>query len=132
MTIFIDTSAILALFDRRDPNHLQAKQLWTELLNAQTPLLTTNYVVTETTALLQRRLGLQPTREFTNDIVPLIQLEWVQQRVHAIAIQTLFAINQRELSLVDCVSFVVMQQLKIATAFAFDAHFTRQGFACLT
>ncbi|RME55690.1 MAG: VapC toxin family PIN domain ribonuclease, partial [Caldilineae bacterium] len=39
--------------------------------------------------------------------------------------------NRRGLSLVDCTSFVVMQQLGIDTAFAFDNHFKEQGFTLL-
>jgi predicted nucleic acid-binding protein len=34
-------------------------------------------------------------------------------------------------SLTDCVSFVVMQQLGIADALAFDAHFAQAGFTRL-
>jgi uncharacterized protein len=40
--------------------------------------------------------------------------------------------RSRSLSLVDCVSFVVMRQMGLDTAFVFDRHFRNQGFHCLT
>jgi predicted nucleic acid-binding protein len=39
--------------------------------------------------------------------------------------------KSKTLSLVDCTSFVVMRQLGLNTAFAFDKHFQLQGFRCL-
>lgn len=33
---------------------------------------------------------------------------------------------------VDCVSFEIMRQLGIDTAFSFDPHFTRHGFKCIS
>jgi predicted nucleic acid-binding protein len=42
------------------------------------------------------------------------------------------AANRRSLSLVDCVSFVVMRQLAIRDAFAFDRHFEEQGFTLVS
>jgi len=37
----------------------------------------------------------------------------------------------RDLSLVDCVSFAIMRERNLDTAFAFDRHFTQQGFTCI-
>ncbi len=44
----------------------------------------------------------------------------------------LLAANRRQLSLVDCVSFVVCRQRQLEQVFAFDTHFSEQGFFCLT
>jgi len=38
------------------------------------------------------------------------------------------ATGKRKLSVVDCISFIVMRQQQTETAFAFDAHFSEQGF----
>lgn len=132
MTIFTDTSAFYALLDRTQARHAQAGQIWSHLLDQREHLVCSNYVVVEATTLLQRRLGLQAARDFTHNIVPLLQIEWVTPTTHTVALQTLFGINERDLSLVDCVSFVMMNQLGINTVFAFDRLFIRQGFTCLT
>jgi len=36
--------------------------------------------------------------------------------------------QDKDYSLTDCISFVVMEKLKIETAFAFDRHFVQAGF----
>lgn len=52
--IFVNTSALNALFDRDDENHPLAKSTWRSLLHADEALIVTNYVVVETTALARR------------------------------------------------------------------------------
>jgi uncharacterized protein len=54
--IFVDTSALYAVLDRDDQNHPLAKSAWSSLLQADDTLIVTNYVVVETTALVQHRL----------------------------------------------------------------------------
>jgi hypothetical protein len=43
MTVFVDTSAFYAVFDRDDANHPAAKTAWTALLGEAATLLTNNY-----------------------------------------------------------------------------------------
>jgi len=62
--IFVDTSAFYALLDRDDRNHQKAKKKWAEILEATPALVTSNYVLVETLALLQSRLGLEAVRGF--------------------------------------------------------------------
>ena len=83
----------------------------------------------ETCALLQRRLGLDAVRTFRDDILPLFRVLWVNERQHELGMAARVAANRRKLSLVDCVSFCLMRENGIAEAFAFDGHFTEEGFA---
>jgi predicted nucleic acid-binding protein len=53
MRIFIDTSAIYALLDRDDIEHKKAKKIWIDLLHSENILLTSNYVLVESFALIQ-------------------------------------------------------------------------------
>ena len=91
-------------------------------------MVTTNYVVVETTSLLGRRMGIETVRLFSERIVPLLQIYWVDLPLHDRAVAALLAANQRRLSLVDCVSFEVLRDLGIADVFTFDSDFQRQGF----
>lgn len=128
MRIFIDTSAFYALLDRDDIHHPRAKKTWTELLKAVHTLVTSNYVLVETSALLQNRLGIEAIRAFHDDILPLINIEFVASGTHQSGVAVLLSASRRDLSLVDCVSFEVMRTSGINTVFAFDKHFKEQGF----
>lgn len=127
--IFVDTSAVYAVLDRSDANHAPARDGWFALLDSGRPLLTTNYVLVECCALTQSRLGLEAARCLLDDLVPVMEVVWVDETLHGIAAAALLAAHRRKLSLVDCVSFAVMRQRGITEAFAFDRHFAEEGFA---
>jgi predicted nucleic acid-binding protein len=131
MRIFIDTSAIYALLDRDDIEHKKAKNIWIDLLHSETILITSNYVLVESFALIQNRLGIEAARGFQEDILPLATIEWVNAETHKSGVSALLAASKRRLSLVDCISFEVMRNLGIKTIFAFDPHFAEQGFQCI-
>lgn len=82
----------------------------------------------ETTALLQRRIGLESVRDFHLKILPLFEIIWVDAELYAKAVQRLFVQGKKELSLVDCLSFEIMESRSISMAFAFDEHFEKAGF----
>ena len=128
MRIFIDTSAFFALLDRDDVNHQKAKKRWGDVLSYENTLVTSNYVLVECFALMQSRLGLEAVRGFQEDILPLINIEWVNAETHKSGVSALLAASRRKLSLVDCVSFEIMRTLGIKNFFAFDPHFAEQGF----
>jgi predicted nucleic acid-binding protein len=73
-------------------------------------LVTTNYVVVETSALFQRRLGQPALRAFHEDVVPLLNVEWIAEQVHAAGVAAVLAAARKKLSLVDCVSFQIIRQ----------------------
>jgi predicted nucleic acid-binding protein len=131
MRVFIDTSAFYALLDRDDENHRKAKNAWADLLKNDDTLVTNNYVLVETFALIQHRLGVDAVRGFQNDILPLVNIEFVVPELHRSGVSGLLAASRRNLSLVDCVSFEMMRTLEVKMAFAFDPHFKEQGFNTL-
>ena len=131
MTIFIDTSAFYALLDRDDDNQETAKGAWIKILNAENALVTSNYVLVETFALLQNRLGVIAVRAFQEDILPIVNIEFVNPETHRSGTAALLASSKRKLSLVDCISFDIMRTLGIKTAFAFDDHFKEAGFRAI-
>lgn len=129
MNVFVDTSAVYAVFDRDDQNHATAAQRWGLLLQGDAQLVTHNYVVLELTTLLQHRLGMEAVRDLVVDVLPACAVHWVTDAVHAQAVHWLLGSNRRRLSLTDCVSFEVMHRTGCSHAFAFDAHFQAAGFA---
>ncbi len=125
--IFLDTSAAYAIADAADPNHQHASSQIQVALGRGETLFTHNYVVLESVALMQRRLGLQAALVFLKGM-QLINVHWVTQDEHRSAVEMLEQRGRRNLSLVDCVSFVVMMEHGVTTALAYDADFEREGF----
>jgi predicted nucleic acid-binding protein len=94
-------------------------------------VLATNYILVETTALVQHRLGMEAVRLLHRDILPALDLHWISEDEHKDAQNALLAAGRRHLSLVDCSSFHVMRSRRIHDVFAFDPHFREQGFSVL-
>ena len=128
MTVFLDTSGLYAVFDRDDANHSRAKEAWVEWLREGAVLLTNNYVLLETTALLQHRIGVAAVRALHEEVVPLLQIDWITGERHRAGMEAVLAAARKKLSLVDCISFQTMRARGVRTAFCFDAQFQEQGF----
>jgi predicted nucleic acid-binding protein len=94
-------------------------------------LICNNYVLVETIAVLQNRLGMDAMMVFQNDVRPILTILWVDENLHQRAVSALLAAQRRRLSLVDCASFESMRQAGIRQAFAFDVDFEEQGFEVL-
>ena len=116
---------------RTDGNHSKARAIWATLIEEVSPLLTNNYVLLETTALAQNRLGLAAVRAFQDEILPMLEVAWISEREHRGGIAAVLAAGRKKLSLVDCVSFETMRARGIRTVFCFDAHFAERGFRVL-
>jgi predicted nucleic acid-binding protein len=125
--IFLDTSAIYALADRADPNHATAHSKFENALRSGEQFLLHNYILLESAALLQARLGLTAAILFLKD-AKSFEVEWVDAEVHDEAEKELERIEKRGISLVDCASFIVMRRRGARRAFAFDPDFRDQGF----
>jgi predicted nucleic acid-binding protein len=128
MITFVDTSALYAVLDADDAYHQPARQSWIELLNEDADLFCSNYVILETVALVQSRLGIEAVRLFQEAVLPVIRIEWVNETIHQAGVAALLTAGRRDLSLVDCVSFNVMRRSRTRRVFAFDKHFVEQGF----
>ncbi len=132
MTVFVDTSALFAVLDRDDQLHVAARETWADLLSTEeAQLVTSNYVIIESFALVQSRLGMDALRTFNDDVLPVVGIRWVTEEDHRSAAQAVLAADRRDLSLVHCTSFRIMRRLRLRSAFAFDRHFREQGFETL-
>jgi len=125
--IFIDTSAFFALADRADLNHRRAVTLLRRLNKENRAVFTHNYIVVETMALLQRRLGTESAVKFLNDMTnfPMI---WTDEELHKRAAHAFINGKSKAVSLVDYLSFAIMRERGVSQAFAFDDDFRQAGF----
>jgi predicted nucleic acid-binding protein len=120
---------VLALMNPKDEQHRRARRAFETLSRERSALVTTSLVLVETYALLGRRLGLAAIQAFRADLAPLAQVVWVDEPTFESGLDLLLARKKRRLSLVDAVSFLVMRQRGLETAFAFDPHFAEEGFS---
>lgn len=128
--IFIDTSALYSLADQSDHNHQKAREIFARALKAGEEFLVHNYVLVESAALIQHRLGAAPAKKFLEDAARF-SVVWVDAPLHAKSVDYFSARATRNLSFVDCVSFVLMRQKGIRNAFVFDEDFAKEGFSSL-
>ena len=128
MNIFADTSGFFALLVKNDYMHVRARNSFNYFAENNVQLVTSSFVLVETVALLQNRIGFSPVNDFNAKIFPLLEIVWVDEKWYAKAVQRLVALNHRRISLVDALSFEIMENLQIETAFAFDDHFEENGF----
>jgi predicted nucleic acid-binding protein len=129
--VFADTSALYALLVASDNNHATAAEVFRRLILEQSQLIASSYVLVESSALLGRRVGLPGVAAFRTELVPVLEVIWIDAELHERALDLLLARGNRELSLVDAVSFLVMRQQRIEDVFAYDEHFAAEGFVVL-
>jgi uncharacterized protein len=128
--VFADAVCFLALLSPADQWHAKARSLSTE---SRSPLLTTEFVLTEVGDGLSRpenrgqfaRLLVSLQSQPDVEIVPATSELWRQGcELHARR-------PDKEWSLTDCTSFVVMEQRGIVEALTSDRHFEQAGFRLL-
>ncbi|MFU8794960.1 MAG: type II toxin-antitoxin system VapC family toxin [Dethiobacteria bacterium] len=127
--VFVDTSAIAALLNKNDFHHVQARDVLKNLEAQPTSLLITNYIRTETHALLLHKAGYELAAKFLES--KSFYIEWADREDENKAIKIIRQYNDKSFSLTDSISFAVMQRLGITDVFAYDRHFEQYGFNLL-
>jgi predicted nucleic acid-binding protein len=129
VTTFVDSSAFVTLLDDAD-ERFDAAARWLDRVAVEEdePLLTHNYVVVESIAVIHRRMGPTAVRAFVDDLLPVCEVRFVDEELHELAIAAYLAGLNRKISFVDRMSFELMRAEGIRRAFAFDPDFPRQGF----
>jgi predicted nucleic acid-binding protein len=128
VSTFVDSSGIYALLDSDAVEHMAAAEEWNRLADQGTRLRTHSYVLIETAAIVQRRIGMEAAATLHQDVVPLLSVRFVDRELHRQATTALLAAARRKVSLVDWTSFAVMREEHLTDVFAFDGHFAEQGF----
>jgi predicted nucleic acid-binding protein len=128
--VFLDTAYAIALSTHTDQFHVSAVQLSEQLEASKTQMVTTRAVLLEIgNALSKVRYRLAAVSllqaietDSSVEIVPL------SEELYANAFSLFCARPDKEWGLVDCISFVVMQERGIIDALTTDEHFRQMGF----
>jgi len=128
--VFVDTSAFLAFKNRRDALHTEALAVKKRLLDAGKSLLTSDYVLDESYTIIRLRAGHRVAVEFGEEVRSsrLVRVEYLTPDAIEAAWVLFKRYGDKDFSFTDCTSFVLMRELRLAEALAFDGHFTQAGF----
>ncbi len=125
-----DTGFFLALLDARDDLHARALA-WARHIQDQ--LLVTEYVLWETVNFASAPANRAKVHALVGHIHSTRGYEIVSAtgELFEAGLQFHESRPDKEWSLTDCISFVVMQNRQIRRALAFDHHFEQAGFEAL-
>jgi predicted nucleic acid-binding protein len=130
---FIDTSGFYALLCEDDAAHATSLNWLAELRARSGTAVTTDYVLDETATLLKARGG----GHLLPDLFQLVtgsravRVEWMHPARFAKAKDFFLRHTDHGYSFTDCVSFVLMRELRLTDALTTDKHFPEAGFKAL-
>ncbi len=130
--VFVDTSAWIMLINKSEQQHSEAVNIYSLLQDVK--LVTSNYVLSETYPWLRKRNSFKSAYSFLQSIwrkAELNQLDLIYAApvLEKQAGQLLYKYAEHEISYADAVSFAIMKNMGIKTAFAYDKHFSTAGFS---
>lgn len=128
-SVFVDTSAFVALRNESEVEHKRARTALAELIDAGETLFTSNYVFAETYTALLVRIGREEAIEWgrrfrAGEAIELVRLE---PDVEDEAWEILERHPDKQWSYVDATSFALIERHDSSEAFALDAHFAQRG-----
>lgn len=123
--MLLDSSAVLALVDADDVNHRDALEVARQLGSERRPVFVTSHVRAEAHALLLTRLGRGAAREWL--LRSGVEVVFASRTEEEEAVQLLAEREDKDWSLCDALSFVVVTHRRAAGAFSYDRHFHQHG-----
>ena len=127
---FLDTSGLVALFDDRDAHHASALKIWPRLRTNVAALVLTDLIVVETVNVLRSHAGWEVARRAGQRLLSgaVAEVVFADAPIFEQAWRIFCKYDDHVLSLTDCVSFALMKERSIRTAFSFDDDFRVAGF----
>lgn len=131
--VFLDAAYAIALSSPKDQFHARALHLANHLETTKTTIVTTRAVLLEIgnalSKLQHRQASVRLLIALETD--PNVKIVPLSEDVYLRALQLYRERPDKEWGLVDCVSFVVMQEREIEEALTTDVHFGQAGFHVL-
>ena len=131
--VFLDASFAIALSSVTDRNHVRAVELARQIETNRTPLVTTQAILLEIGNSLSktryRAAAIQLLESLETD--PSVEVVLLTNSLYGFAFDLFKQREDKEWGLVNCISFIVMQDRGIADALTADTHFQQAGFRAL-
>lgn len=131
--ILVDSDAFVAINRVADVHHEKAVAINKSLLKVSANLITTNYVLQETTTVLSRKMAQQKAREFLSLFrkdTPMLVIH-IDKRLDDEASRIFLKEKRDGTSFVDCSNVAVAKTFNIDTIFSFDKFYLDYGLELL-
>ena len=130
---FMDTGFVIALSAPRDKFHAKALQLAAEIERSRISLVTTHAVLLEIGAALSKVAFRADAARLIQSLMSDATVEIVPSDANLMqaALKLFEDYSDKEWSLCDCTSFVVMKKLQLSSSLSTDHHFGQAGFDAL-
>jgi uncharacterized protein len=129
--LFLDSGYVIAVEVDTDERHARAVEHWRRTkADTNIRLVSTSFVFDEIATFLNSRRLHDRAVEVGNRLLnsPTLNLLDVDRTLLSEGGSYFQQHDDKRYSLTDCISFVVMKRMNIATALTFDQHFRQAGF----
>jgi len=130
--IFIDTSAFLAISNKKDEHHEEAVEFLKSIMDGKrfTRIVTSDYVIDETVTRIRFAVGHGGAVGWLKNIEAsgVLEVLRVDEEIFERSIELFKKYSDKSLSFTDCTSFALMEKKKIMHSFTFDGDFEKAGF----
>jgi uncharacterized protein len=131
--VYVDAAGWIALVNRRDALHTQAVRIYKQRLQEQCKFITASVVLLE----VGNWLSPAPLRGLAIDLLrrieqsSLIEMVHVTPELYAKGWELYSNRLDKDWGMIDCISFVIMQERNLTEALTSDHHFEQAGFKVL-
>lgn len=129
--VFLDTGGLITLLNNDQANHQVARRVFENFVRSGVELYTTSFVLEELVTLsrCREKVRVPEIFEFLHNLyINDLNVVEVGRDRFSNALILMHKFEDHFFSMTDCVSFVVMKELKIKDAFTTDKHFAIAGF----
>ena len=130
MRIFLDTSGLIALSDRKDMNHKTARAYLEDKVHNGARFVLGRNVLVKYIDGVTKRIGKPKALEELHNILnsKLLVIEPVSKVDWDLAVKYFRKYDDQQIDITDCLNFVLMERLGLDTAMTFNSNFKIHGF----
>ena len=125
--VLIDSDALIGRFFPDDPHNNKSTQLFEDLEDTKSSVVTTSLVVIEVATVLSHKANQALAKTFVEVMnrgnLPIIH---ITQELQQSALKVFVEQTQKGSSVVDCVNVVVMKKFRIPQIFSFDKIYAKK------
>lgn len=131
---FLDTSVLVALYDKTDEHHAGALALMETVRRERIGLVMSDYILDEAVTTALTRIGRETAVRVGEFILgsSVVRLVWLDEAIKLEAWEYFKRHSDKKYSFTDCTSFVLMKDMKVTKYLSFDEHFKQAGFSAIT